>query len=318
MKIAHFGILESEKSFFEEYFPKFTHLFYHKDLITPENIPNLKDIEILSVFVHTKVPAEIIDQLPRLKLIVTRSTGFDHIDIKYAKSKHIPVCNVPTYGENTVAEHAFALLLTLVKNLPEISRRNLTHNFSYKDLLGRDLQDLTVGIIGTGKIGLHAIRIARGFGMKVLAFDIFPNEFFERTLAFEYTGMDSILENSDIISIHVPYLPSTHHLIDHEAILKMKNGTILINTSRGAIVQNSALLEGLENGKISMAGLDVIEGEDESLENPLIQKIISRSDVLFTPHTAYYTKEATNRILQTTVDNIQHFLDHQINNQVNK
>jgi D-lactate dehydrogenase len=282
------------------------------------------DAEIVSPFIYSKLDAARLAKLPRLKLIATRSTGFDHIDVAECKKRGVTVCNVPSYGENTVAEHTFALILALSRKVHEAFVRVRAGNFSLDGLRGFDLKDKTIGVVGAGHIGLHVIRIARGFGMKVLAFDVRRDNFLAEVLGFEYADLDSLLGRSDIISLHAPYNKHTHHLINRDNVGKIKGGAVLINTSRGGLVDTEALLKALDNGILAGAGLDVLEGEEAVLEesallgdevNPeklrmAIQNhvILKKPNVVFTPHNAFNSQEALERILQTTVENIASYV----------
>jgi D-lactate dehydrogenase len=289
---------------------------FFTESVCDADLTNIKDCDAMSVFVSSKVSKEHIDALPKLKLIATRSTGYDHVDVAYAQSKGITVCNVPAYGENTVAEHTFALLLALTRLIPQSAQRVAMNNFSTDGITGTDIGGLTFGCIGGGKIGMHAIKYARGFGMNVLCYDVCQNHFMAQTLGFTYVDLPTLLAKSDVVSIHTPALPSTTHLLNMSTIKKMKKGAILLNTARGNVVELQALLYGLQKGIISRAGLDVIEYEELILKHtvPLppekqelqetIKKILSLPQVLFTPHNAFNTAQALGRITQTTIDNI--------------
>jgi D-lactate dehydrogenase len=284
----------------------------------------IADSEVISPFIYSKLDAAQLAKLPKLKLIATRSTGFDHIDMAVCKQRGITVSNVPFYGENTVAEHTFALILALSRKVHEAFVRVRAGNFSLEGLRGFDLKDKTIGVVGAGRIGLHVIHIARGFGMKVLAFDVRRDNFLAEVLGFEYAEMDALLGRSDIITLHAPYNPHTHHLINRNNIGKIKRGAILINTARGGLVDTDALLQALDDGILSGAGLDVLEGEEAIYEesallgdkvNPdLLQRairnhlILKKPNVVFTPHNAFNSQEALERILQTAADNILAFL----------
>jgi D-lactate dehydrogenase len=259
-----------------------------------------------------------------LKLITTRSTGFDHIDLEKCKKQGITVCNVPSYGENTVAEHTFALILSLSRNMCKACIRRFEQNFSIEGLEGFDLKGKTIGVIGTGQIGLHVIRIAKGFGMNVLAYDVRQNKLLSEVLGFEYVALEDLLARSDVITLHVPYMKATHHLMNKDTFKLVKKGAILINTARGSIVDTEALIEALDNKILAGAGLDVFEGEEvikeekqllydpKNLEvlNSLVKDhiLLSKDNVVFTPHIAFYSKEALERILETTVENIVAFV----------
>ena len=268
----------------------------------------------------------MLAQLPRLRLIATRSTGYDHIDMAWCKEHGVKVANVPTYGENTVAEHVFALLLTISHRLREAMERARSGRFSPQGLEGFDLQGKTIGVIGTGNIGRHVIRIARGFGMDVIAFDVKPDKALASDGGVRYASMDELLAAADVITLHVPALPQTEHLLDAAAFARMKQGAVVINTARGNIIDSRALIEALRSGKIAAAGLDVLP--DEPLireEAELISSIyenrhdirelvadhilLTMPNVAVTPHSAFNTREAIQRITTTTVANIVAFLD---------
>lgn len=308
--------------------------------IFPENLQDSKtslgEAEILSVFINSVVRGAQMDKMPRLKCITTRSTGFDHIDIQEAKKRGITVCNVPVYGENTVAEHTFALILSLSRNLRRAYFKTRDGNYSLDGLMGFDLKGKTLGVIGTGHIGLHVIRMAKGFGLEVLAFDVKQNQFLEEVLDFKYVPLEVLLGNSDIVSLHVPYMKATHHLINRENIQKFKKGSILINTARGGLVDTHALVDALDQGILSGVGLDVLEGETLLLEEKRLLEsaatkedwekmqvtlknhiLLHRDNVVFTPHMAFYSKEAVMRILDTTLANIRGFLAGAPQNVVN-
>jgi D-lactate dehydrogenase len=219
------------------------------------------DIEVLSVFVHSTVARDFLEAHPALRLIVTRSSGFDHIALAEAAARNVTVCNVPTYGENTVAEHCFALLLALSRRLRESLASYTSSRFSYQALRGFDLMGKTFGIVGTGRIGLHAARIARGFQMEVLAYDVKTQPLVAATLDFEYVSFEELLRRSDVISLCIPLRPETRHIINRDTLSLCKQGVVLINTARGALVDTDALLEGLESGHVGGAGLDVLEDE---------------------------------------------------------
>lgn len=292
------------------------------------------DTEVISVFVTSSVTAELFDKLPNLKLIACRSTGFNHIDLKTAKERGVTIVNVPTYGESTVAEYAFTLLLAITRKLPQLMRSSQTIEEQTR-LIGTDLHGKTIGIIGTGHIGQHAIRIARGFSMEVVAYDAFPNEGLAHELGFTYVPLDKLLAESDVVSVHVPYLPSTHHILNQERLLSMKQGAILINTARGELVESKGLVVALESGRLGGAGLDVIEGEillHESEEAILLRSGQVPSDILtysielsalkkmpnviISPHNAFNTTEAIGRINGTTTLNIVRYWYGEVPNEV--
>lgn len=296
----------------------------HTTAFTPNifSVDAAKDAEIISVFVGSKITNADIDALPKLQYIITRSAGFDHIDIAYAQTKHITVCNVPSYGSRTVAEYTFALLLGIARKTFEAYTQIKSHNtFSYKGMEGFTLQGKTLGVVGTGKIGQEAIKIAKGFDMHIIAFDAYPNPEAARTLGFTYADLPTLLATSDIITIHVPYNPGTHHLLNSENIQNIKQGAVLINTARGEVVETKALLAALDTGTLRAAGLDVLENE-YLLKNQttlslseadraaiqLTMRLVQHPRVVTTPHMAFYTREAKQEIARITIQSMSAFL----------
>jgi D-lactate dehydrogenase len=329
MKIAFFELKGWEKRILKKALVKHQLRFFTEPL-NLENVKKIRDCQILSVFIYSKISSEILKKLPRLKLITTRSTGFDHINLKECKKRKIKVSNVPFYGENTVAEHTFALILALSRNVHKSYVRTLKGDFSIEGLKGFDLKGKTIGVVGAGHIGLHVIKIAKGFGMEVLAYDVHQDRFLAEVLDFEYVSLDKLLRNSDIVSLHVPATPQTYHLINKQNIKKMKKGAILINTARGSVVDTEAVIEALDKGILAGAGLDVLEGEELIKEEKqlLYDKkkvkvlkelvkdhiLLAKDNVVYTPHIAFYSQEALERILDTTIKNILSFLEDQPQN----
>lgn len=331
-KIAFFEAEEWEKPHLNKELKQHKLYFFDKAL-NENNASKIKDVDIIAVFIYSKVNKKILDKLKNLKLIASRSTGIDHIDLKECEKRGIIVCNVPTYGENTVAEHTFALILNLTRKIHKAWAKTRKLDFSLEGLRGTDLRNKTLGIIGVGSIGKHVIRIGNGFEMNVIAFDPFKDKKLEKKLNFKYVGFDSLLKNSDIITLHCPYNKHTHHLINKNNIKKIKKGALLINTARGGLVETDALLNALEQKKLSGAGLDVLEEEcfvkeDKEvmsmhfpkecnlkiiIENHILAK---RNDVIVTPHNAFNSIEALHRILDTTIDNVKGFLNKKIINKV--
>ncbi len=281
----------------------------------------LKSIEVLSIFIYSQVSKDQLDKMPKLKLIITRSTGFDHIDIVECKKRGIQVGNVPYYGENTVAEHSFALILSLSRNVHKSHIRTIQGNYEISGLQGFDLKGKTLGVIGVGHIGLHVIRIAKGFGMHVKAFDARKDTFISEILHYDYSGLDDLLKTSDIITLHMPLNDSTVHFLDEKKLRKTKPGVIIINTSRGGLIDTDALYRLLKSGHIGGAGLDVIEGEEYIKEDLALKKsdvdklrkifmdkeIFKMDNVIFTPHNAFNSREAITRIYESTLENLVSF-----------
>lgn len=332
MHIAFFEIQDWEKERLSAVFKDHILHFYDRPL-QDTDIDEIKGCEIISIFIYSHLTRERIEKLEALRLVTTRSTGFDHIDMEAAKERNLIVCNVPSYGENTVAEHTFALILALSRNVHKSHVRRLRNNFSINGLKGFDLKGKTIGVVGTGKIGRHTIKIAKGFDMRVIAYDAFPNSAAIQELGFEYVPFEKLLAESDIITLHTPATKETYHLISEENVKLIKPGCILINTARGELIDNDALLWGLDHGILSGCGLDVLEGEelikeekellyDSSNETmPELVKnhiLLARDNVVYTPHIAFYSEEALERILSTTIENIDCFAKGTCQNQVNK
>ncbi len=288
-------------------------------------LPEERDVEAISVFVDSSVTRAVLDAFPALRLVSTRSTGFDHIDLAACKERNITVVNVPTYGSNTVAEHAFALLLSLSKRVFDgYEQVREGRGFNPHALRGFDLAGKVLGVVGTGNIGRCAISIGKGFRMEIRAYDKFPDEAYAAREGIRYVDLDTLLAESDVITLHVPYLPETHHLINRENIRNIKKGAVLINTSRGPVVDTRALVIALHEGILWGAGLDVCE-EEHFLKDELrlFQKIendpermarliadhilIDHPHVIVTPHSAFNTHEALRRIIDTTLENLASF-----------
>jgi len=325
MKIAFFEIKDWEKKILIKNLKGHTLIFFETPL-TFDNVSKVKKYDVISVFIYSKVDKKIINSFSGLKMITTRSTGFDHIDLKTCARKKINVSNVPFYGENTVAEHTFALILSLSRNVHKSYVRTQNNDFSIEGLKGFDLKGKTLGVVGAGRIGLHVIRMAKAFGMRVVVSDVNHDNFLAEVLGFEYVSFDELLKASNIISLHAPHNPHTHHMINKDSIKKIKRGAILINTSRGALVDIDALIYGLDKKILSGAGLDVLEGEELIKEEQQLlhdkkkvealgvlakdHLLLSKDNVVFTPHIGFYSQEALMRILETTIKNI----DNQFNN----
>lgn len=317
MVITFFEINDIEKERFSNKLQGHTLIFFD-DTIQNVDEELYKDSDVLSVFIHSKINKESIENCKNLKMICTRSTGMDHIDLDYVGARSISVKNVPLYGENTVAEHTFALMLSLSRKIHESYVSTVNGKFSTEGLMGFDLKNKTIGIIGGGRIGLHVARMARSFGMHVRVHDINIDNFLSELINFKYVSLDELFKVSDIISLHVPYNQYTAGMINKESINKMKDGVVIINTARGGLINNKDLIDGLDSGKIYGAGLDVLDGEEflfeENISNSPIEnaakiivesKILSeKPNVVITPHNAFNSIEAVHRIIDTTVQNI--------------
>lgn len=321
MKIAFFEVGKEEKDFFTKKL-KGQELIFFKDFLSSENLNNAKEIEdvdTLCIFIYSKINSEIIEKFPNLKYIATRSTGFDHIDLDACKRAGIKVSNLPAYSQHSVAEHTFALLLALSRNLIESTR--MKSSLSVHDLNCFTLNGKTLGVIGTGRIGAQVINIAKGFGMKVIGYDILPNKELTKKLDFNYVSLDKLLSSSDIITLHVNLTKETEHLINENAFNKMKKGTVLINTSRGKVIDTQALIKALESGIVSATGLDVIEGEEAwrlGQSSSFINKLLHKGRVILTPHIAYYSRESFQKTLEDTIINLKSYIENKPLNIVNK
>jgi D-lactate dehydrogenase len=322
-KIAFFEIENWEKDYIKKALGRHK-LYFFNEKLTEKNAAKVKDIDVLAVFIYSKVDKNIIDKLLKAKLITAMSTGFDHIDLKECKKRKITVCNVPTYGENTVAEHTFALILSISRKMVDSVDKVRKEDFRLTGLRGFDLKGKTIGIIGCGNIGIHVARIAKGFEMNVLVFDLHKDPKLAKKIGFKYAAMDNLLKNSDIVTLHVPENKYTHHMINAKTLKKFKKGAVLINTARGGLIDTTALIKALDNRAIKYAGLDVLEGEcyireEKELLHPDFSKtcdlrtalqnhvLLHKPNVYITPHNAFNSREALVRILDTTIENIQAF-----------
>lgn len=334
MKISVFEVERWEREAFKRLVPDHE-LEFSSEELTLENVRRSSDAEAVSIFIYSSVDRALLETLPCLKLIASRSTGVDHIDMKACRERGIAVCNVPSYGKSTVAEHVFGLLLTISHRLEEAVDRTRKGDFSPRGLRGFDLGGKTIGVIGAGDIGKAVIRIAHGFEMDVLAFDVKPDANAARALSFRYVNMATLLRESDVITLHVPSNPETHHLISNEQFAAMKDGVVLINTARGDVVDVQALARALAEGKVAAAGLDVLPAEPvireeaellrsvyerrHDLSTLLADEVLVRMrNVVVTPHSAFNTREAVRRILDTTVENVRAFAAGHPENEVGR
>jgi D-lactate dehydrogenase len=298
-----------------------------------------EDAEILSIFIQSRVDAAFIDAHPAVRMIANRATGCDHIDLEACHRRGIEVAKVQSYGEGTIAEHAFMFILCLARRLCEAQTVRKQRTFSYEKLRGFDLAGKVLGVIGCGRIGSEVARLSHAFRMKVLAWDVKHDDAQARKIGFKYTHLDTLLEESDILTLHVPLTADTHHLLNAASLARCKPGVFIVNTGRGGLIDTKALIENLDSGHVAGVGLDVVEDERvlrTEMPNILsgqiverlqkggrasgtervseIQKImhshdlVSRHNVITTPHTAFNTVEAVARINQATVENIQRFL----------
>jgi len=297
----------------------------HSELLDSDTIHLAAQAEVVSSFIYSKLDKELLSKLPNLKHIATRSTGYDHIDINMCKEKGIVVSNVPEYGSNTVAEHTFALILSLSRKIYQSVNQVKQLNFDHAQIRGTDLNGKTLGIVGLGKIGINVLRIAKGFGMSIIVSTRSKDVLLQKSYDFEYVTIDELVASSDFISLHLPLTKETKHIINSDRINKMKMGTFLINTARGGLVDTKALIAGINSGKLAGVALDVLEEEKEMTEEaeiltPQFRKeadmetlvinhyLMANPKVLITPHNAFNSIEALRRIDNTTIENIQAFL----------
>ncbi|MEM4348688.1 MAG: hydroxyacid dehydrogenase [Candidatus Anstonellaceae archaeon] len=294
--------------------------------LSQQNLSLAAEAEILTVFIYSKIGKKELDKMPKLKMIATRSTGFDHIDLGECKARKIAVCNVPEYGSQTVAEHTIALILAISKKLLPSIERTRKGDFSLDGLRCFDLEGKTLGIIGFGRIGQRTAKMAKAFGMNILAYSPNIDSDIATKLECIPASLDQLLASSDIISLHAPLNKDTYHMINESTIQKMKDGVIIINTARGALIDSKALVRALDSGKVSAAGLDVLEEECNIKEEAQLLSpqfagecdlktvvanhiLLNRPNVIVTPHNAFNSKEALQRILDTTAENILSFLN---------
>lgn len=284
------------------------------DALSGANLDQARDAQVISVFVSSAVPAAVMEQLPELKHIACRSTGFDKVDLPAARSRGITVSTVPTYGEETVAEYAFLLLLAVARRLMLTAHAARFGVSSAEKLTGTDLYGKTLGVVGTGRIGRHAARLGKGFGMNVIAYDVYPVPVEADQIGYEYVPLPELLSRSDAITLHAPATPETEHLLNQEALKAVKPGVMIVNTARGSLIDTPALIAALKSGQVGGAGLDVLEGEellgkshsdaDKSPRQQAIDELGKMPNVLITMHNAYNSFEALGRIREATVANI--------------
>ena len=335
-KIIFLEATDWEKEIFQKYPDFLEKVDFSSEKLTLKNVKKFKDYEVISTFISSQLLAETLKQLENLKFIATRSTGFDHIDLDYCKEKEILVSNVPAYGSHTVAEYTFALLLCLIRKVYNSYQRiRESGSFSLEGLRGEELFGKTIGIIGTGRIGVEVIKIAKGFSMNVIAYDKYPKEELVQELDFKYVSFEELLSQSDIITLHIPYNKETHHLLNKDNLSKTKKGVYIINTARGGIIETQALYQALKKSQIAGAALDVLEEEGnlkeeqrmlleeedippEKLKTLLANHIfIDLDNVIISSHNAFNTKEALQNIVITTMENIQSYLNKKPINLVN-
>lgn len=335
MKIIFFEVPKAEQPIFSQFFSDADVSFFEEKL-DENNAEKAKNADAVCIFVKSAINKNIIDTIPSLKFIATRSTGFDHIDCAYAETKGIKVSNVSAYGSHTVAEFAFGLILNLSRNIIKANNHiKETSDFNYSpEMQGFDLCGKTLGIIGTGKIGKNVAKIAKAFEMNIVAYDLYPDLNFAKENNFVYKSLEEVVSVSDVITLHTPFNNENLHLINKENITRMKKGVYLVNTARGELIDTKALVSGLKSGIIAGFGSDVLEGEKELKDEKnflasvigneeekemlnLNHELMKMPNVIITPHVAFYTFEAVASIQKTTIENIQGYLSGSPINLVN-
>ena len=313
MKILFYDTKNYDKESFDKQLKNYPgiEMDYLKTDLTPKTAPLAKGFDAVCAFVSSDVGTETVEKLQEagVKLILMRCAGFNNVDLEKAAQYQIKVMRVPGYSPEAVAEHAMALALGVTRRLHKAYVKVRENDFSLGGLMGFNFYQKTAGIVGTGKIGAAMARICRGFGMKVIAYDVYKNP----DLDFgEYVSLDELLQTSDLISLHCPLMDDTYHLINKETIVKMKDGVVLVNTSRGGLVKTADLIEGIRARKFFGVGLDVYEEEtknvfedrsDEILEHSTTARLLSFPNVMITSHQGFFTEEALAAISQTTLDN---------------
>ena len=319
MKIAFFDTHSYDKKSFVEANKAFNYEIDFRDYKLNENTAlTAKGYDVVCVFVNDVVNAEVIKTLAGcgVKLIALRCAGFNNVDLKAAASAGIKVVRVPAYSPYAVAEHGVALLMSLTRHIPQAYLRTKTANFNIEGLTGRDLYGLTAGILGTGKIGRIMADILMGFGMKIIAYDPFPNEQWAKEKNIEYVGLDEIFQRSDVLSLHCPLTEETKHVVNHDRMKMMKHDAVIINTGRGALIDSKALVHALKHGHIGGIGMDVYEEESkyffsdwstDIMTDDTLARLLTFPNVIITGHQAFLTTNALKNLAETTLENVKAF-----------
>lgn len=320
-KISFFGAKPYDIASFDKVNEKFNFdIRYYKGLLNPNNVILSQDVDAVCIFVNDTADAKVIDAMVGngVKLLALRCAGFNNVDLEAAKGR-LPVVRVPAYSPYATAEFSVALMLSLNRKINRAYWRTRDGNFSLNGLMGFDMHGKTAGIVGTGKIARILIRILKGFGMHVLAYDLFPDEKYAREEGFSYVSLDELYRQSDIISLHCPLTEETRYMINKASIAKMKEGVMIINTGRGQLIHTNDLIDGLKEKKIAAAGLDVYEEEgeyfyedksDKIIDDDVLARLLSFNNVIVTSHQAFFTKEAMQNIAETTLQNIKDFFEY--------
>jgi D-lactate dehydrogenase len=320
MKIAFFDTKPYDREIFDQVNQKFGYeIKYFKNHLSAESSLMAAGYDVVCVFVNDLVSEEVVDKLYEggTRMIALRCSGFNNVDLKAAYSK-IKITRVPAYSPNAIAEHTVALMLTLNRKIHRAYFRTRDANFSLQGLMGFDMYGKTAGVIGSGKIGKVLMQILRGFGMRVLSYDPFPDKSFADQHQIEYVSLNELFGNSDIISLNCPLTTETQYIINERSISLMKPGVMLINTGRGKLIESRSLIEALKTGKVGAAGLDVYEEESEYffedlsnrvLTDDVLARLLTFNNVIITSHQGFFTYEALSNIANTTLGNIKDFLE---------
>lgn len=328
-RIAFYGTMPYDRKTFDKINEDYGfEIKYFTGNISRDNLILAKGCRAVCVFVNDNVDAEALSELKEygVELIALRCAGFNNVDLEAARQLGIRVVRVPAYSPYAVAEYAVALMLSLNRKIQRASWRTRDGNFSLNGLLGFDMHGKTVGIIGTGKIAKVLVGILRGFGMNILAYDVYPDYAFAEANNVKYVTLDELYRGSDIISLHCPLTPETEYIINSESIAKMKRGVMIVNTGRGLLINSEDLIEGLKSGQVGFAALDVYEEEanyffrgksDRIIEDDTLARLLSFNNVIMTSHQAFFTAEATDNIAKTTLSNILDYIEgRELDNEV--
>ncbi|MFW5710767.1 MAG: 2-hydroxyacid dehydrogenase [Spirochaetota bacterium] len=318
-RIAFFDAKPYDRQFFDAANQGEFEIKYFSTRLNADSVSLAQGFDAVCAFVNDNLSAEVINKLKEMEvgIVALRSAGYNHVDLE-AAYQNVHMVRVPAYSPYSVAEHAAAMMLSLNRKTHRAYYRTRDNNFSINGFLGFDMNGKTAGIVGTGRIGLTLVGILRGFGMKVIAYDARPKPDAEEQYGFTYVSLDELYEHSDIISLHCPLTPETHHIINADSIKKMKREVMIINTSRGQLVDTGALLNALREQRIGSAGLDVYEEEDdyffedlsnETIEDDKLARLLTFPNVLVTSHQAFFTKEALTNIAQTTLANLRAYFN---------
>ena len=319
-RIIFFDIKDYDREFFEKYGKNYNYeMSFFKSRLSLENVHLTKGYDVVCAFTNDDIGKETIDAMAEngVRLLAMRCAGFNNVSLKDIHNR-FKVVRVPAYSPHAIAEYTVGLILAVNRKINKAYVRTREGNFSINGLMGVDLYGKTAGIIGTGKIGQILIKILKGFDMKVIAYDLFPNQKVAEELGFEYVSLDELYANSDIISLNCPLTKDTQYMINRRSMLKMKDGVILVNTGRGMLIDSADLVEALKEKKIGAVALDVYEEEEnyffedkstQVIEDDILGRLLSFYNVLITSHQAYFTKEAVGAITVTTLNNIRDFIE---------